>query len=326
MRKIFTLTILAVLALSSTVKGQGFDSTQIGKDYPYLLPLLGKKAYKKGYVLPKPFGVMLNTLYTKQDLVLENFELAFVGPNETFNESDLLDLSDIIDFGPANASVLTVNGRADAWLLPFLSVGGYIGYFNGKTNITLEKPFPLESATENYGRYWGFNVLAVAPVGPVNISVDYSWSWSDNNFLSKPVLVNVAGLRVVKNFPLKKKDRFVGVWAGTQFQKLDAKTEGSINLKDALNIDESFQNELDTWYDGLTDRQKEIYGDKLYEGINNFANSDVHYRFDKRLKYNFNFILGGQYQLNREWQFRTEAGFMRSKFQGMLSANYRFGF
>ncbi len=34
--------------------------------------------------------------------------------------------------------------------------------------------------------------------------------------------------------------------------------------------------------------------------------------------------IGGQWQINRRWQFRVEYGFLRTKQTGLASLNYRF--
>lgn len=322
-----SFALLIIICMSHGLFAQGFDSTQIGKEYPYHLPILGGKAYKKGYKLPLPLGVMANYIYTKQNIILENFEMFVQNPGEASPlDEDFIDLSSIIQFGKSTVEVNTFNFRADAWILPFFSVGGYYGRFRSITNVALVKPVEVVANSEAEGKYWGFNLLAVAPLGPINVSADYSWSWTTNELLNKPVLVNVAGLRAIKNFEVKnKKDMFFGLWVGAQFQFLDAKTDGAVPLADVIDTDGSLQSDLDQWYNDLSDAEKALYGDELYNGLNDFVNATIHYRFDKRLEYNWNMVAGGQWQINRRVQFRAEAGFIRSKQQYMASLNYRFG-
>lgn len=321
--------IVAFIFLCFTLygKGQGFDSTQIGKKYPYHLPILGGKTYAKGYKFPKPIGVMGSYIFNAQGIVLENFEMAFTNPSDPpFTEEDYVDWSEIIDFGPSDVKINTANFRADAWILPFLSIGGYYGVFRSQTNVRLVKPFPIESKTTNEGKYYGFNTVAVLPLKFINLQGDYTMSFSTNNLLSKPVKVEIAGFRFIKNWQLgNNPDMFLGLWVGAQFQFLDAKTEGKIPLEDALDPDGEFQQNVDDWYEGLSDTQKEIYGDKLYDALNDFVNTTVHYRFDKRLEYNWNMLTGAQWQINRTWQLRAEFGFMRNKQQFFTGLNYRFG-
>ena len=72
-----SLLIYTLVFISLTTYSQGIDSTQIGGDYPYALPFLGQKSFERGYKLPLPHGVMANSIYTKQNIVLENFEMGF---------------------------------------------------------------------------------------------------------------------------------------------------------------------------------------------------------------------------------------------------------
>ena len=171
-----------------------------------------------------------------------------------------------------------------------------------------------------------WNLVGVVPLKFVKLQGDYTMSFSTNNLLSKPVKVEVAGMRVIKNWQVgRNPDMFIGIWLGAQFQFLEAKTEGKIPLNEALDPDGNFQMRIDDWYDGLTDQQKALYGDRIYNGLNDFVNTTVHYRFDKRLEYNWNMLAGLQWQINRTWQYRAEFGFMRNKQQLFTGLNYRFG-
>lgn len=321
------LLVVGLLSAPYQSPAQGFDSTQIGKEYPYHLPFLGDKAYSSGYKLPKPIGVMASYIHNDQGIIIDNFEMAFVKPSDPpFREEDYVDWSDVIAFGPSKTKVNTMNFRADAWVLPFLSVGGYYGLFRTQTNITLEKPFPIVSNTENEGKYYGWNVVAVIPLKVINLQADYTMSFSTNNLLSKPVKVEVSGMRLIKNWQVgKNPDMFLGGWIGAQFQFLEAKTEGKIALNEAIDSSGEFQARLDSWYNGLSQDEKDRYGDRVYEGFNDLVNTTVHYRFDKRLEYNWNLLTGIQWQINRSWQYRAEFGFLRNKQQLFTGLNYRFG-
>ena len=333
---IFSLGLLIMVSISGA---QDIDSSQIGKEYPYVLPILGKKAYAKGYKLQLPFGIMANTIFNKQAIVLENFEMAFTQGDETPDFEELQPISDLIVFGPSEGEITTFNVRADAWILPFFAVGGYYGRIYGEQTITLTEPVPITSVTDIRGQYYGLNLLAVAPVGPVNLAVDYSWSWTTNERLDRPVRVEVSGIRIIKRFISKKNpDRFFAVWGGAQFQKLDNRTSGKIPLGEALDIDDGKLMEIDeAWedymmspaWDALTPAEQieaQLKFGIIRSTLENLSETTVHYKFDKRLKDPWNLLVGGQWQMNPHWQFRAEYGVLRSKQQLMLSANYRFGF
>lgn len=320
------IAFILLLALQSETKAQGFDSTQIGKEYPYALPILGEKAYTKGYKLPLPHGIMINSIWNKQNIVIENIELAFLPDGVPLQEDDYYDFSEIITFGPSTGRINTLSFRASTWVLPFLAVSVNYGEVWGEQVIRLTKPIEIQSVTDIVGRYYGFDLLTVVPVGPLNVALNWAPSWTTNVRLNKPVRVDVISGRIIKNFPVgKKPDRFLGVWVGVQFQKLASTTEGSIPLQEALDPTGENQEKLDNWYNGLTPLQKELYGDRVYEAFNNFFDTRVHYRFDKRLEENYNMLIGGQYQFNRKWQLRAEYGTLATKQQLMLSLNYAFG-
>lgn len=319
---------LALVCMLSVQFGhaQGFDSTQIGKEYPYAFPILGKKAYTRGYKLPLPHGIMINSVWNKQNIVIQDFEMAFLPTGDPFDESDYRDWSDIIVFGPSTGRINTLSFRASTWILPFFSIGLNYGEVWGEQVIRLTAPINLESTTDIVGRYYGLDFLAVAPIGPVNLALNWSPNWTTNERLNDPVRVDVLSARVIYNFPIgQKPDRFFGFWVGAQFQKLASTTEGSIPLDEAIGGDGELQGKVDEWYNGLTQRQQDLYGDRIKEGFDNLLDTTVYYRFKKRLEEDYNLLIGAQYQFNRTWQLRAEYGSVNSKQQLLLSLNYAFG-
>ncbi len=51
----------------------------------------------------------------------------------------------------------------------------------------------------------------------------------------------------------------------------------------------------------------------------------IKYRFEKSLENPRTFVIGGQYQMNKHFQIKTEFGIAGTKRQIVLSTNYRFG-
>ena len=358
---VFTLFFIGI----GPVSAQGIDSTQIGKKYPYFFPFLGKKAYEKGYVLQKPHGIMVSSLFNKQGIVLDNMELAFAKDGEEPNFETLQPVADKIIFGPSEGRINTLNFRFDTWILPFFSIGGYYGRVWGEQTVVLTAPIAINSTTDIIGQYYGLNLLAVIPLGPVNLAADYGWSWTTNERLDEPVLVKVSGLRAIYRFPSKTPGRFIAIWGGAQLQNLDSRTSGNIALDEALGLDGATLDALDERLDNLNNGIQELEtawsdytqsseymnlrpGEKLkqdatyatvlgiattIEGagssasdfLRDLSTSDVYYKFDKKLEHPWNMLLGINWQLNPTWQFRSEYGFLKSKQQLMLSVNYRFG-
>ena len=67
-------------------QAQETDSAVVQKEYPYVLPILGKKAFEKGYLLQLPFGLNVGTIFNRQGLILENFEMTIADPNTPTND------------------------------------------------------------------------------------------------------------------------------------------------------------------------------------------------------------------------------------------------
>lgn len=331
--------LLFLIGFTSSISfAQTIDSTQIGKEYPYVLPILGKKAYEKGYKLQLPHGLSIGTIFNKQGIVLENFEMAFTKPGEDPDFGKLQPISDLIEFGPSNGRINTLNYRFDTWILPFLSVGGYYGNVWGEQVVTLTAPIELSSVTDIKGEYYGMNLVGLFPVGPVVISADYSWSWTTNVRLDDPVKVEVSGMRVLKRVVSKKRsDRFWAFWIGAQHQKLANRTSGKIGLGEALSIDDGFVEDMDSkWeaYKMTPDYENLPTGEKIKkeaayqivrEGVINVSETTVHYKFDKRLEHPWNMLLGANWNINDRFQVRAEYGFLKSKQQLMVMGSYRFG-
>ena len=185
--RVFLAIILIVICLPQLSKAQGFDSTQIGKEYPYALPILGKKAYARGYKFQLPHGFMLNGLLNRQGIILENFQFDFTDPGGTPDFDRLQDLADLVIFGPSEGEISTFNVRADTWILPFLNIGGMYGRMTGQQTISLTSPIALTSTTPLDGQYYGMTLLAVVPLGFMNLSLDYTASWVTNKRLDAPV-------------------------------------------------------------------------------------------------------------------------------------------
>lgn len=332
------LTIVLLLLIVFKGLGQEQDSTATRGEYPYILPILGKKAYEKGHNLPLPFSASIGTIFNKQGIILDNFSMDFTQGGESPDFERLQPISDLIVFGPSEGRINTLFARVEAWVLPFLSVGGYFGKVWGEQTVTLTAPIEISSVTDIDGQYYGLNLVGVVPVGPVVLQADYSWAWTTNVRLDKPVLVNVAGMRVIKRFVNKTKpERFWGVWVGAQSQKLDSQTSGNIRLDEALDLNDASLADLDMrWdeykmgpqWDALSPGDK-IKAEAAFQIVRNslegLADTTVYYKFDKRLEFEWNMLIGGTYQFNKHWAARAEWGFLKSKQQLTFIATYNFG-
>ena len=139
--------------------------------------------------------------------------------------------------------------------------------------------------------------------------------------------------------------------------KIGSATSGSINASDLFptsewgtKIDQGYQNlqqsqaQVDAWWNSLTPTQQKnpvnvakhntanavlaTAGSILNAAsgaISNAGNSTVQYSLDKRQKNLWNFIVGGQFQINKSWMIRAEYGFLGSRMQFIGGLQWRFG-
>ena len=94
-------------------KNEGYLDSVKNAEYPYALPILGKKATQKGFKLQLPAGLSLNYLGQKSDIIINNLEVGF-------NDGPKYNLDEIIRFNSATTTTNGINLRPDIWLFPFL--------------------------------------------------------------------------------------------------------------------------------------------------------------------------------------------------------------
>ena len=330
-------------------------------EYPYILPIWGEKATKKGFKLPYSAGLSINYFTQQSDLILNNLSVGF-------NNGPMYNIDEIVRLNSAvsNANAITI--RPDIWLLPFLNVYAIFGKANTSTAIDASIWIPntennwteimsFKTKAEFNATTFGLGMTPTIGVGGGWIALDMNFVWSDVSALDKPVFTSVFGPRFGKSFKLKKPDSNIAFWAGGFRVHFTSDTNGSMNLNELISIDglqEKVDNgiikvgenqvQVDEWWNSLTPIQqnnpvniaKYNTANRVLETSGNFLatldtalndpnNATVQYNLDKDLKDAWNFILGSQYQLNMHWMIRAEVGFLGSREQFMTGLQYRFG-
>jgi hypothetical protein len=179
--------------------------------------------------------------------------------------------------------------------------------------------------------------MGAGGVGPVWISVDANWTWNKPELLDEATRVNVLGLRVGHTFVFKNKpESNIALWVGGMRVKMNSETRGELTLAEAIPglVDKSDQivSDYNTWYganyDGLTIVQKKVVDDVIDPLIDRIeavdGNAIIRYGLDKQVKELWNGLLGIQYQYNKHWMLRSEAGLIGDRKSFLLSLNYRF--
>jgi len=300
-------------------------------EYNYTFPILGQGAYKKGFDIPYPAGLMGNFIWLKQNLIFDNMKLGIKTDNLDIPLTDV----DFVEFGENTNTSYSYNVRPDLWVLPFLNVYGLFGGGQSRTEVNLTAPIPFYSNVEQEIRTAGIGIMGAGGIGPVWFSVDANWTWSKPELLDKPVQVNVLGIRLGHTFKFENKpERNIAIWGGAMSMKMSSDTQGEIQLIDALppeaweNKDEIVNNYYD-WYNNEATPPQKIVADKVLTPIVERLDAAdgstiIRYGMDKQVQERWNGTIGAQFQLNKHWMFRSEAGLIGNRKSFLVSINYRF--
>lgn len=303
-------------------------------NYDRLFPIWGSRVYKKGYDLPLPFGIMVNSFYGIQGIDMSNMHL---GINTSDTSLGPVDMSNIIKFSEVNSRIYNVNLRADLFVFPFLNVYALLGVAPYvQTSVVLSEPIALTSEPKQKGWFYGFGLMGVTSAGPLWFSADYNATWSDMQLLESKVFTQLLGLRVGHVFRLKNPRSNISVWAGTMGIFLNSGTQGQIALNDVFDgIDQSkvdaIKDSYQDWYSELNPLQKQVV-DKIVEKLEDKVAGDplrdvtITYSMDKTPSAKFAGLMGMQYQINKSWQLRAESNFISggNRYSVLVSLNYRF--
>ena len=304
-------------------------------DYHYTFPILGQEAYRSGFDIPYPAGIMGNYMWMKQEILMENLQLGLSSDNQ---DIPLTSVDDLIKFGKNTNTSYSVNVRPDLFVLPFLNVYGIFGYGQSTMEVNIEVPIKLQSVVDQNISTAGVGIMGAGGIGPIWFSADANWTWNKPELLDKPVKVNVFGLRFGHTFTFKNKPQSnIAVWAGGMHVKMNSETIGEIKMIDALPPDVWEQtaqivSDYESWhdlnYDDLNPAEKKIVDDVFDPIIDHIGAADgdaiIKYGMDKQVKQSWNGIFGVQYQFNKKVMIRSEAGLIGDRKSFLLSVNYRF--
>lgn len=330
-------------------------------EYPYSLPILGAKATQAGYDLPYSAGLSSQYFWQESDLIIDNLQVGFNNgqmysldglvrfDKARATASALTVRPDIWLFPFLNIYAILGKTRAST------EVG--FGVWVPDSTGTDKQILSANSLVEFDATSFGFGFTPTIGVGGGFLALDMNWAWTDVPQLSKPARSFVFGPRLGKNFKLKDPRRTIAVWVGGFRVNISSGTDGSIALSEVLPADQlgskvdqgiqkvgDAQQQVDAWWASLTPAQQQNPVNKAkYDAantvlsrageilasadnaINTITNSTVQYSLDKRPKDPWNFIVGSQFQLNKNWMLRAEYGFLGSRTQVILGVQYRFG-
>jgi len=294
-------------------------------NYDYIFPILGQKTYKAGFDIPYPIGAMVNYIWMDQGILINNMRLGL-------NDSDLINVDNLIQFGDNSNKSYAVNFRPDIWVFPFLNVYGLFGAGRSETSVNLTAPIEMTSVVEQGITTAGVGLMGAFGVGPVWVSLDGNWTWNKPELLDKAVRVGVFGVRVGHTFVFDNHpERNIAIWGGGMRVRMESNTVGQIKVGDAIPVEDmnAKGQELVDIYDALPPAEKLEPANILMNAIGErllVADGEaiIKYGMDKQVLEDWNGVVGAQFQLNKRWMLRTEWGLIGDRKSALASLNYRF--
>src|SRR5690349_1435482 len=196
------LSLLMILSfISSTLTAQYTTDKLVGEkhadtrdslktaEYPYLLPIWGKRVAQKGFKMPKSAGLSAQYLYQQSDILISDLMVGF-------NNGPQYNLDELIRFDNAVATSNGVNIRPDVWLFPFLNV--YAIFAKSKTSTAIDaglwvpdssgwnKILDINTKADFDATTYGFGLTPTVGFGGFFLILDVNFTWSDISALSKP--------------------------------------------------------------------------------------------------------------------------------------------
>ncbi|MTD28469.1 hypothetical protein [Erwinia sorbitola] len=280
------------------------------------LPFFGDEIRKRGYDLPDPYGIGFNYMNIHQNIKVKSIQFSnlkipglFPGmkpiplPGNMFN----------INVGRTREKSKTETARLDTWLFPFLNVYGIVGHTRGSSvsNVSVctlgtcpgqlkNMDFTLKFKGTTYG---GGTTLAYGYHNWFG-TLDFNYTRTSFNILDGSISAYTFTPRVGYRFTIPGSAKYsipvshASLWVGSMYQDVDQDFRGSLsNLHMPANLVD----------------------------LVNFVNQDKkgHFRVKQHLKSPWNILVGGQYELTRNFNIITEVGFEKRN-SLMVGGEFRF--
>lgn len=331
-------------------------------EYPYALPIWGDKATKAGFNLPYSAGLSAQFFGTASDLTINNLSVGF-NNNRMYNLDGIVRFDDAKARGAAATvrpdiwlfpflNIYGILGKSEA-----STKVGFGIWIPDSTDVAKEV-LKANTTVDFNTTTFGIGMTPTIGVGGGFLALDINMAWTDVPQLSKPARSFVFAPRFGKAFKLKKPESNIAVWVGAFRATIASETNGSLALSEVIEdggeagakIDqailrvENAQLQVDTWWNNLSGLEQNNPVNKAkYEAANaalgrageilsaadqavtTISNSSVQYSMTKQMKDPWNFIVGSQYQINKHFMIRAEAGFLGSRNQVLAGVQYRFG-
>lgn len=275
------------------------------------LPFLAQKVIDLGFDLPNPYGTALVGARIRQDLVLQDLEVAIGG-----GEREPIDW---VDFGAPSAEQSTVQAKLDAWVFPFMNVYAIAGRIDGRANLELGVP------GDRLLEFLGLGVLCDPPIGQpadlcrrtlntqarpkyqgtnVGVGINLAMGW-DRFFVTIPMTYVWSDVDLVDTTieALNISPR-IGVTGDVGEMGVIAAFIGATYLDAQIDLTGSFS--FDTsGVPGLGDE------------------TTLDFKLNQRNKDKWNYVVGANWDVSKRWSVMVEAGVGGSRENLITGFTYR---
>lgn len=297
---------------------QAPDAGNSPHEWPHAFPIWGPRLAKRGVDFMLPWGVGLNYAFVDQPIEISRVAVGV-------NDSEMVDISELITFDKVNSQLHAMNARMDLWVLPFLNL--YVlgnAVIEAKTDVSISEPFSLLAGSTQNGGGGGFGTTLAGGAFGFFGTIDMNWTWNKLSKLDAPVGTFLLTPRVGKNF-----GKVFGVetivWVGAMMQSIQSDTDGQIRLSDTIEDGGTgaFKDKLTEWYGALPPGQQAIVRG-IVGRLDGVGDAVIRYDLDKHIAHPWNMVVGTELGLSQAWRLRCEVGFI-GRTQVIVGVNYRFG-
>jgi len=275
------------------------------------LPFLAQKVIDLGFDLPNPYGASFVGARLRQDLVLEDLEVAIDGGERQPIEW--------VDFGAPSSEQSTVQAKLDAWVLPFMNVYALFGQIDGQANLALGMP------GDKLLEFLGLGGLCNPPIGqPADIcrrtlSTQARPKYHGNN-VGVGVNLAMGWNRFFVTLPITY------VWSDVSL--VDTTIE-ALNISPRIGVTGDVgEMGVIAAFVGATylDAQIDLTGSFTFDtsGVPGLGETTtLDFKIDQRNKDKWNYVVGANWDVSKRWSVLIEAGVGGSRENLIAGFTYR---